>query len=92
MSLLVERRKLDHFQKIKTKKDQQKTYQSNFELTSKENVDSIGVIASSAVCRSKDALWLWTLQQVNRFISMPKIANNWDMQVKLNYCKKLASK
>lgn len=27
-----------------------KTYQSNFELTSKENVDSIGVIASSAVC------------------------------------------
>lgn len=26
------------------------TYQSNFELTSKENVDSIGVIASSAVC------------------------------------------
>ena len=27
-----------------------KTDQSNFELTSKENVDSIGVIASSAVC------------------------------------------
>ena len=27
-----------------------KNYQSNFELTSKEKVDSIGVIASSAVC------------------------------------------
>lgn len=26
------------------------THQSNFELTSKENVDSMGVIASSAVC------------------------------------------
>lgn len=30
-----------------------KTYQSNFELTSKEKVDSIGVIASSAVCSLK---------------------------------------
>lgn len=27
-----------------------KAYQSSFELTSRENVDSIGVIASSAVC------------------------------------------
>jgi len=31
-------------------KETKKAYQSNFELTSKENVDSIGVIASSAVC------------------------------------------
>lgn len=55
MSLLVERRKLDHFQhKLKPRKGQQKTYQSNFELTSRENVDSIGVIASSAVCRMKN--------------------------------------
>jgi len=29
------------------------TDQSNFELTSKEKVDSIGVMASSAVCSKK---------------------------------------
>lgn len=30
-----------------------KSHQSNFELTSNENVDSMGVIASSAVCIRK---------------------------------------
>lgn len=42
MRQLTEKGKCDLFRS--------EAYQSNFELTSKEKVDSIGVIASSAVC------------------------------------------
>lgn len=38
------------------KKVQRKTHQSKFEFTSKEKVDSIGVIASSAVWTSNETL------------------------------------
>lgn len=42
--------------KEEEKKVQRKTHQSKFEFTSKEKVDSIGVIASSAVWTSKETL------------------------------------
>ena len=53
-----------------------KTYQSNFELTSREKVDSIGVIASSAVWSS---LYIklyfklkWNLKIVNLGVELDK--------------------
>ena len=53
-----------------------RTYQSNFELTSREKVDSIGVIASSAVWSS---LYIklyfklkWNLKIVNLGVELDK--------------------
>lgn len=40
---------LDCYAHLNTKNSEKSTHQSNFESISKENVDSIGVIASSAV-------------------------------------------
>lgn len=48
-------------EKGKHKFFRRRTYQSNFELTSKEKVDSIGVIASSAVC--------WHIKQNNKYVA-----------------------